>query len=313
MPHPQHVPDASCPPAPPPSGDLRDAGRRAFLGLGAGFTLALAGAGTATAAPAVPGAGTAPVPGCPPGLDPAERASSPAALTRAARTARTAETGSEPAAAAPTVNRRRSRFARCQYRSRAAWGADESLRFNAAGAEVWVPTYWPLQTITVHHTADGSTDPDPAARVRSIYRNQAVTSGFGDIGYQFLIDDTGVLYEGRWSGADGTPGFNAEGLMVNGAHVAGYNAGNVGVALLGDFTATLPTDAAYHALVHLLGVLTTWRGIDPLATVRYVNPISGAAATVPAIPGHRNWAATLCPGDRFAPMLGQLREDVAAL
>ena len=289
----------------------RQAGRRAFLGLGGAVTLALGSAAPALAAPSESEPALVPDSSCQGGLDPAELTGSRSALTTAARVA--ADRTEAPApAAAPRLDRRRGRFGGCRFRSRAAWGADESLRFTATGAEVWVPTYWPVQTITVHHTADGSTDPDPAGVVRSIYRNQAVNEGFGDIGYQFLIDATGLVYEGRWSGDDGLPGFNADGQMVNGAHVAGYNAGNVGIALLGNFMTAAPTDAAYRSLVDLIAGLTRWQGLDPLATVAYVNPISGAKATVAAIPGHRDWAPTLCPGDVFAGMLGELRADVAA-
>jgi N-acetylmuramoyl-L-alanine amidase len=199
------------------------------------------------------------------------------------------------------------------YLSRAAWGADESLRFDPAGAEIWPPVYWPVQTVTVHHTADGSNDPDPAARVRAIYRFQAVEQGFGDIGYHFLIDDTGRIYEGRWSGTDGIPGFNPEGLMVNAAHVAGFNAGNVGIALLGNFMDQAPTNAARQSLTLLLALILGTHHIDPLATVHYVNPISGATRTVAAIPGHRDWAATLCPGDVLAGQLDTIRSAVAGL
>jgi hypothetical protein len=314
MPQPQHTPDATAPRHHPSSTKGLDAGRRTFLGLGGAITLALATAGSAAAStsPAarpVPVRGRRAIAGCPSGLDPAERSGSRASLLRASRAVETHST--VDAAAAPAVDGAASRFAQCAFVSRAGWGADESFRFTAAGQEVWVPTYWPVQTFTVHHTADGNSDPDPAARIRAIYHNQAVNLGYGDIGYQFLIDDAGRVYEGRWSGDDGLPGFNAEGLMVNGAHVAGYNAGNVGIALLGDFTSALPSDAAYHSLVSLLAVLTRWQGVDPLARVHYVNPISGAQADEPAIAGHRNWAATLCPGDAFAPMLGQLRQDVA--
>ena len=51
---------------------------------------------------------------------------------------------------------------------------------------------------------------------------------------------------------------------------------------------------------------------DPLGTTNYVNPISGATKTVPTIAGHRDWAATECPGNTFYPTLPQLRADVAA-
>lgn len=204
-------------------------------------------------------------------------------------------------------------LAGCLFLSRAAWGADESLRFDPTGAEIFPPDYWPLQTVTVHHTADGGSDPDPAARVRAIYRFHTVEEGFGDIGYHFLIDDTGRIYEGRWSGTDGIPGFDPEGRMVNAAHVGGFNAGNVGIALLGNFMDGAPTKAARRSLTLLLALILGTQHIDPLATVHYVNPISGATRTVAAIPGHRDWAATLCPGDLLAGQLAAIRSAVAGL
>jgi len=201
-----------------------------------------------------------------------------------------------------------------RYLSRRAWGADESLRFDAAGNERWVPAYYPVQTLTVHHTATPFDDPDPAARMRAIYRYQAVEQDYGDFGYHLVIDERGNLYEGRWSGTDPLPGFAPDGQLVTAAHVGGYNSGNLGVALLGDFTDRPPTPAAYGTLALVLAVLTLWHRLDPLARTTYVNPVSAVTADVPTIAGHRDWPfATQCPGNAFYPMLPRLREDVAAL
>lgn len=197
-------------------------------------------------------------------------------------------------------------------RSRAAWGADESLRYGADGTEIWPPEYYPVQTLTVHHTADGSTNPDPAAVVRAIYRNDTVGKGYGDIGYNFLIDRNGLVYEGRWSGTDGTPAHDASGRLVTGAHVQGYNSGNLGIAFLGTLTTTPPTTAARTALIQLLAELAGRHAIAPLGKVSYVNPVSGAARVVPAIGGHQHWAATDCPGTVLADMPA-IRAEVAAL
>jgi hypothetical protein len=197
-------------------------------------------------------------------------------------------------------------------RSRAAWGADENLRYAADGTEIWPPEYYPVQTLTVHHTDDGSTDPDPAAVVRAIYRNDTVGKGYGDIGYNFLIDRNGLVYEGRWSGTDGTPAHDASGRMVTGAHVQGYNSGNLGIALLGTLTTTPPTTAARTALIQLLAELAERHAIAPLGKVSYVNPVSGVSRVAPAIGGHLDWAATDCPGTVFADMPA-IRTEVAAL
>jgi hypothetical protein len=62
--------------------------------------------------------------------------------------------------------------------SRAGWGADESLRFDSTGKEIWPPAFYPVQKVVVHHTATQNSDPDPAATIRSIYYYHAVTQGW---------------------------------------------------------------------------------------------------------------------------------------
>ena len=98
-------------------------------------------------------------------------------------------------------------FPRPLYRSRAGWGADESLRFGPDGTESFPTAFFDVQTLTVHHTVTINSDPDPAATVRAIYFFHAVTEDFGDIGYHLLIDQHGTVYEGRYSGPDPLPVF----------------------------------------------------------------------------------------------------------
>ena len=144
----------------------------------------------------------------------------------------------------PAIDAPRDRVRRwsgLSYLSRAGWGADESLRFEADGTEKFPTAFFDVQTLTVHHTVTANTDPDPAATVRAIYFFHCVTSDFGDIGYHLLIDQAGTVYEGRYSGPDPVPVFGPRSVgprpsMVNAAHVGGFNAGNMGVALLGDLT-----------------------------------------------------------------------------
>ena len=88
--------------------------------------------------------------------------------------------------------------------SRAEWGADESLRFTA-GTESWPAEFQPAQAMSVHHTAGANNDPNPVATVRAIYRYHAIDRGWGDIGYHYLLDAQGRVFEGRWSGAASTP------------------------------------------------------------------------------------------------------------
>jgi hypothetical protein len=204
------------------------------------------------------------------------------------------------------------------YRTRAGWGADEGLRFSAEGTELFPPTWHPVQTLTVHHSATQNNDPNPASTVRGIYYDHTVTREFGDLGYHLLIDEAGALYEGRWSGDDQVPVFGGASthkapLMANAAHVGGFNAGNVGVVLLGDLVDVEPTSAALDTLLQVLTVLTRVCRLDPTGTTDYVNPISGATATVPTISGHQDWEPTTeCPGDKLHAKLPEIRKRIAA-
>lgn len=201
-------------------------------------------------------------------------------------------------------------------RSRADWGADESMM-------TWSPTYHEVQVVTVHHTATTNGDNDSAATVRAIYRYHAVDRGWGDIGYQYLVDQAGVVYEGRYSGPSSScvtsGGTGADfahddaGKGVTAAHVSGMNSGNVGVALLGNYATVLPPLAQRSALEDQLAGLANRHGIDPVQPdFRYVNPVSGASKAVPTISGHRDWLATECPGGELYAQLPSIRSNVEA-
>ncbi|GHH08030.1 N-acetylmuramoyl-L-alanine amidase [Streptomyces lanatus] len=197
------------------------------------------------------------------------------------------------------------------YLSRAAWGADESKRFKPDGSVNSPETYYPLQIITVHHTATPNNDPDPAATVRAIYEYHAITNDWGDIGYHFLIDEAGAVYEGRYSGDDGIPAFNPDGDLVTGFHSVGYNSGALGIALIGNLDTQAPTDAAKASLIRLIKVITRFKGLDPQAEVTYTNPVNGTKKDTRTVGGHRDYFETECPGQIMYDLLGEVREAAA--
>ncbi|MBR8745328.1 peptidoglycan recognition family protein [Nocardiopsis sp. MG754419] len=189
-------------------------------------------------------------------------------------------------------------------RTRAGWGADESLRFDEDGTDLWPAEFHRVQALTVHHTAWETTG-DHAADVRAVYAYHAAELGWGDIGYHLLIDPEGVVYEGRHSGEDGVPVFSGlprpgEAASVTAGHAAGFNHANIGVCLLGDFTDELPTRAAQDSLVAVLRVLCALTGVNPAQRIEYVNPATGAVTPQEAVARHRDWLATECPGNAFA-------------
>jgi hypothetical protein len=207
------------------------------------------------------------------------------------------------------------------YLSRAAWGADESFRF-INGVEDWPPDYFPVQALTVHHTGFAASA-DPADTVRTIYQQQALTSarggikGWGDIGYNLLIDANGVVYEGRHSGSQYPIFGPTDRLMTTAGHVQYFNTGNIGVCLLGYLNDVPATQAAQDSLVTVLAYLAAVGAVNPVGSVSYYNPVPRpdgihSSATVLGVSGHRNFVATDCPGNAEYPLLGQIRQRVAS-
>ena len=166
--------------------------------------------------------------------------------------------------------------------SRAGWGADESLLD-------WPPAYAAPRKIILHHTVSGGSD-DPPAEVRAIYYYHAVVRGWGDIGYNYLVDKYGNIYEGRAGG----PGVVA-------GHTYGYNTGSVGIGNLGTYTATAPTAEMLAANTALIAWLGSAHAIHPDSTSVF-NGLVG-----PNVTGHRHYAPTQCPGDAFIETLPTLR------
>jgi hypothetical protein len=178
---------------------------------------------------------------------------------------------------------------------RAGWGADERLRFDKKQQEIWPPEYRPIQKVVIHHTVTGDPDPNPSATIRAIYQYHAVARGWGDIGYNYLIDPNGNIYEGRFGG----PG-------VIGGHTLGYNNGSMGIAMLGTYLNHTIASAARTALKALIKAKAG--DLDPLGKSFFIN-----RDNVWNINGHRALTQTECPGDGFYLTLNNLRRELKGL
>jgi hypothetical protein len=187
--------------------------------------------------------------------------------------------------------------------SRAAWSANESIRRAA-------PSYArTVQLAIVHHTAGSNsyTAAQSAAIVRGIEVYHVKGNGWNDIGYNFLVDKYGQVFEGRYGGVD---------KNVIGAHAEGFNTGSVGVALIGTYQTTAPTAAEKAALVNLLAWRLDLSHVDPLSTLTFD---SGGNARFPvgtpvflrAVSGHRDTGFTTCPGAVLYAQLGALARQAA--
>lgn len=218
-------------------------------------------------------------------------------LTRAAKSARTLASRIAPGAFAQTTP---------SVISRTDWGADESLRMKSDGTPVWPLQYAPVTTFIVHHTAgsDGTPDlPTAEAVVRGIYQYHAVAKQWGDIGYNYLIDTAGNIFEGRYGGEGVVAGHTMREACPSKGPDASFNVGTVGIALLGNYETSSPTPAANTALANLIGWKAHDFGIDPTAAAFLVD------VAYPTVIGHRDVDCTLCPGANEYAVLPTLRTD----
>lgn len=177
--------------------------------------------------------------------------------------------------------------------TRPQWGADESLRRDS-------PDFAPIRRVIVHHTVTATQEPDPAARMRAMYAFHVRGNGWSDIGYNFVVDGSGRIYEGRAAGGGRHDGEDGSGNGVIGAHAGGHNTGSVGIAILGTYTddGVTPSEAALDAVTAIAAWKLGPRNIDPIA--------SGVLI------GHRDVVATGCPGNGCHRRLPELRERTRA-
>ena len=152
--------------------------------------------------------------------------------------------------------------------SREAWGANESYRYDNEGL-LWPLEYRTVEHVIIHHTETPNFQ-DPLVAIRSVYYYHAVTRGWGDIGYNYLVDFMGNVYEGRSGGGNAV-----------GGHAYEYAYGSSGIGTMGRFRTRTPprkcrlgwsgSPPGWDATsIHMAGPTstrpTTWRRSVPTAT-----------------------------------------------
>jgi hypothetical protein len=185
--------------------------------------------------------------------------------------------------------------------SRSEWGAD-TVPPRAD------PEYGSVQLAFVHHTVNANDygPEDSAGIVLGIARYHRNSNGWNDIGYNFLVDKYGQIFEGRAGGID---------QPVIGAQAQGYNSVSTGVACLGTFEDVTQTEAGMDALARVIGWKLALHGVPVTGQVTVISA-GGASNRYPAgtnvdlerISGHRDGDSTSCPGSALYGQLADLRE-----
>ena len=161
--------------------------------------------------------------------------------------------------------------------------------------------YSPVTHLIIHHTVTANENTDWAAIVRAIWAFH--TSKWRDIGYNYLIDPNGIIYEGHAGGDD-----------VVGIHASAANKGSMGVGLLGTFSGPpagiQPPPPMLEAAVNLLAWKADQRDINVFESSRTLPNVSWG---LPHLMGHRDVnGSTECPGDQAHLLIPWLREQIAA-
>lgn len=189
---------------------------------------------------------------------------------------------------------------------RSAWGGD-SVKPRGA------PSYGAVQAAFVHHTVNPNsyTPDEAAAMVLGMARYHRDVNKWDDLGYNFVVDRFGRIYEGRAGGID---------KAVIGAQAQGYNAQSTGVAILGTFEDVDAPPQALEAVAHVVAWKLALHGAPASGAVvvtsaggelnRYKQ---GARVTLQRVCGHRDGDQTACPGARLYAQLPQIRQRAIAL
>ena len=155
--------------------------------------------------------------------------------------------------------------------------------------------YFEVHAGFVHHTVNANdyTRAEVPGILRSIYAYHTKSRGWSDVGYNFLVDRFGRIWEGRYGGVD---------RPVVGAHTLGYNDDAFAMSAIGNFETKKPT----RVMLEAYGALFAWKlslhGVSATSSQQFVTK-----RNFKAINGHRDAAATACPGKYLYAKLPLIR------
>jgi len=192
--------------------------------------------------------------------------------------------------------------------TRSEWGADERIKRASGGCK---RSFYPLKQLFVHHTAGSNRVYNGAPTMRAIYAYHVRSRGWCDIGYNFVIDWDGTIFEGRWARGyrpwEVHDSEDRRDFAVSGAHVANFNSGSVGISLMGNFQSVAPPRKMGRSLKKLLAWEVDRHGLKPKGTHMF------HGRRMKVIAGHRDAGSTSCPGNKVYAKLPKWRNKVKAM
>lgn len=179
--------------------------------------------------------------------------------------------------------------------SRAQWGANEKLRDKSS------LRYGTVKAGFIHHTvnANNYSASQVPALIRGIYAYHTQSRGWSDIGYNYLVDRFGRIWEGRYGGVD---------RAVVGAHTKGYNEYSFAMSAIGNFDIAQPPQAVLDAYARLFAWKLSLYNIRADASRLWVKD-----RYLYAINGHRDVGQTACPGRYLYAKIASVRVAAQAI
>ncbi|SDS22667.1 N-acetylmuramoyl-L-alanine amidase [Actinoplanes derwentensis] len=191
------------------------------------------------------------------------------------------------------------------YYSRAAWSADETIVKRDQIVEASsVQVVWLHHTAHAANTANDYQCSEAPAIVRSIQAWDIKGDGYSDIGYNYLVDKCGRLYEGRVGGVE---------KAIVPAAVKGFNTGYASIAVIGNYETAASTAAVETIVAQVAAARLGKYGFNPTSMVTLKASIAndkfkpGDTFTVARLAGHKDADATLCPGVNLYARLPEIR------
>ncbi|TVR70788.1 MAG: twin-arginine translocation signal domain-containing protein [Sphaerobacteraceae bacterium] len=194
--------------------------------------------------------------------------------------------------------------------TREGWGVNEDHDYT------WEERFVPVKKVFLHHTATSNNYSNGAAEVRAIHSYHATNLGWGDIGYQILVDRFGNIYEGRRGRVRETGDREVLSNGVEGGHVLSYNYGSTGIAALGNSQQgqwnRFWGDAGLDAIVDAVAFECGRHFLHPEGKSDFLRTDRVWHEALTHCVGHRDGTSTQCPGSRLYDFLNnELRDRVA--
>ncbi|HOS19774.1 MAG TPA: N-acetylmuramoyl-L-alanine amidase, partial [Bacteroidales bacterium] len=177
--------------------------------------------------------------------------------------------------------------------------------YSACQNPTYTPTYISATHTVIHHGASPDSYTDGAAVVRSYWNYHVNTNGWSDIGYNYLFDKSGNMYQGRYNP-------NLPNSDVKGAHAGSANSKSIGLNYLGnsDASGTAPTTVQNNKCCQFMAWWYDHKGLDPTSSASILCQ-DNVTRTLKRICGHRdvNPGGTTCPGNALYALLPTLRTN----